>query len=152
MARYDTNEISWGLFQHNPTTTINTPISGSKDAASITVGPIRRNKYAASITIEELAKAYVISGVQQRGFQVQDWVSYNGMLVYDFNEETWEQKGTRWGAWTMGVVNHLAFNDSSSGYILGFAGDLREVCKPYHQYGSNHLRVILCPRAAAEWT
>jgi len=112
MARYDIKQNSWGIFQHNPTTTNNTPI--------------RRIEHAQSITIEGLGKAFVISGRQQGGSY------YNGMLVYDFKEKTWEHKDTRWGAWKMGVVNHLAFNDSSSGYILGFAGDQREVCKPYH--------------------
>lgn len=57
------------------------------------------------------------------------WAYYNGMLIYDFKEGTWEHKDTRWGAWAMGVVNHVAFDNSSSGYILGFAGNVREVCK-----------------------
>ena len=111
MARYDIKENSWGIFQHNPTTTDNTAI--------------RRIQHAQSITIEGSGKGFVISGQLQ-----QTKGNYNGMLIYDFTEKTWEHKDTRWGAWRMGVVNHLAFNDSSGGYILGFAGAEREVCRP----------------------
>ena len=114
MARYDIKENSWGIYQHNPNTTSNIPI--------------RNIKHAQSVVIEGLDKAFVISGRHEVSFANDSWAYYNGMLIYDFKEKTWEHRNTRWGAWMMGVVNHLALGEPSSGYIVGFAGGGREVC------------------------
>lgn len=90
--------------------------------------PVKRIKHAQSIMIDGLDKGFVISGEYS-----DDYNHYaNGMLVYDFKEHTWEHQDTRWANWSMGVVNHLAFDNLSSGYILGFAGHEREVCKPWN--------------------
>lgn len=116
MVRYDIEENSWGIYQHNPKTTKNTSVTRIQDAQSI--------------IIERLDKAFVISGRRVDSNGVDPYV--NGMLIYDFKKQTWEHKDTRWSTWIQGVVNHLAFDDSSSGYILGLAGDTREVREPWH--------------------
>ena len=113
MDRYDIEKNSWDIYQHNPNTTDSTPI--------------RRIIYAQSIMIGRLGKAFVISGKAVEGGKM-----VNGMLIHDFKEQTWEHRGTPWDNWSEGVVNHLTFDNFSSGYILGFAGHGRGVCKPWH--------------------
>ena len=76
--------------------------------------------------IEALGKAFVINGEYEN-----DGSSANGMLTYDFKQQTWDYNRTNRASWSMGVVNHLAFDDPSSGYILGFAGRDKEVSKPW---------------------
>ena len=117
MTRYDIGGNSWGVYQHNPNTTSNIPI--------------RRIKYAQSIMIEALDKAFVIGGAYEETFGNDSWPPYDGMLIYDFKEKTWEHKDTGLGPWVQGVVNHLAFDDPSHGYIVGFGGTggNRDVCK-----------------------
>jgi len=132
-VRYDIKANSWELFQHNPNTTSN--------------APIKRIRHAQSIMIKGLDQAFVISGEI-----VNDNTWANGMLIYDFKGQTWKHKDTKWDNWSMGVVNHLAFDDPSSGYILGFAGQAREVSNLWHYSSSQHsCSILLCPRRA-EWT
>ena len=78
--------------------------------------------------IEALDKAYVIGG------EYEDSSGVKGMLIYDFKQHTWDYNDTPWERWSFGVVNHLAFDDPSSGpgYIVGFAGIF--VSKTWH-YG-----------------
>ena len=77
--------------------------------------------------IEALEKAFVISGEVDN-----ENSAASGMLIYDFKNQTWDRKGTNWDQWLMGVANHLAFDDPSGGYILGFAGKGRQVSKLWH--------------------
>lgn len=51
MTSYDIKKDHWGIYQHNPNTTSNTPI--------------RRSLYAQSIVIEELGKGFLISGAHE---------------------------------------------------------------------------------------
>ena len=84
--------------------------------------------------IEASDKAFVIGGeVHADGsLENETTVSWaNEMLIYDFKQQTWDYRSTEWG-WSHGVVNHLAFDDPSSGYILGFAGQAPKVSKPWH--------------------
>jgi len=116
MASYDMKNNSWRIFQHNPKTTSNMPI--------------KRIASAQSIMIEGLKKAFVIGGREEVDIENQTWTGANGMLIYDLEQKTWEHKGTEWDSWLSGVVNHLAFDTPASGYLLGFAGQDRKVCKP----------------------
>ena len=111
MSRYDIRANLWRMFQHNPSTISNTSI--------------KRIKHAQSIMIEASDKAFVIGGVDD------DNINSNEMLIYDFKQQTWDHMRIGW-EWSHGVVNHLAFDDPSGGYILGFAGQARMVNKPWH--------------------
>lgn len=108
---------------------------------------MNRIKHAQSVMIEGLDKEFVISAEYDGSNSM-----VAGMLIYDFKNQTWESKATNWAEWSMGVVNHLALDNSSSGYILGFSGHSRQVCTPWDSYSSNHsCSILLCLREA-EWT
>ena len=129
MSRYDIKSNNWEIFQHNPNTTGNIPI--------------KRISLAQSIMIEALEKAFVINGEYDGDINSPA----KGMLIYDFKMQTWDYKTTRWDRWSQGTVNHLAFDDPSSGYILGFAGAI--VSKPWARTEFQSHRILLGHRMAS---
>ena len=70
--RHDIKKNSWGIHQHNPMTTSNILV--------------RRIKYAQSVMVEGLDKAFVIGGGYEKTFGNDDWPPFDGMLIHDFKE------------------------------------------------------------------
>ena len=107
IQRFSIEKKEWKQFQLRPKT--------------ITGDPITRSRFGASAVVPGLQKAFYISGTE-----VDTDVALKGMLVYDFESETWENKTTAWTAWERGLVNHVPVGDGP-GFLIGFAGSGREV-------------------------
>lgn len=101
-----------------------------------------------SVSIDSLKKAYVISGEDDgNGGPAQ------GMLVYDFEEESWTHQSTPWSDWASGLAVHVPDPIDGPGYILAFAGrstavsyDLLSIANQEMYYVIKSFQFLMTPR------
>lgn len=83
--------------------------------------PVHRVRHGLSTVID--SKAYLFGGeIDNDGSFAQ------GMMVYDFTQQTWENRTTpRWRRWASGLALHVPVADPQAGYLFGLAGRSRDV-------------------------